>query len=58
MYVLQEVLFSFEVFIKNTDEDDQIFLALASIDVESIKKMFTAYRSKAADNKNKVAAPQ
>lgn len=44
MYVLQQVLFPFEVFVKKCDQDDQIFLALASIDVEPIKKMFPAYK--------------
>jgi len=33
MYVLQQVLFPFEVFVKNCDQDDQIFLALSSIEI-------------------------
>jgi hypothetical protein len=44
MYVLQQVLFPFEVFVKNCDQDDQIYLALASVDAEPIKKMFPAYK--------------
>jgi len=44
MYVLQEVLFPFEVFVKKCDQEDQIFSALESIDVEPINKMFPGYK--------------
>ncbi|MGB9847040.1 MAG: transposase [Desulfotomaculales bacterium] len=44
MYVLQQVLFPFEVFVKNCDQDDQIFLALASINTEPVKKMFPPHK--------------
>ena len=40
MYVQQEALFPFESFVKNVDEDDRIFVALSSIDVQPIMTLF------------------
>lgn len=44
MYVLQQVLFSFKVFVKKCDQEDKIFSVLESIDVEPINKMFPGYK--------------
>ncbi|MCL6558611.1 MAG: VanZ family protein [Firmicutes bacterium] len=38
IYFLQEILFPFEVIVKNADHNDHIFLTLSSIDVEPIRK--------------------